>query len=74
MFFRIPIEKCRKRVDQGTWEHIINNTRINNLMDADQACQLRPQLRDEPPEVNAETALATQEELYRNRDKTLKNQ
>ena len=66
------VEKCRKRIDGGTWQHIINNTRINNLMDADQACQLRKQLRETPPEVDISTATATLEQLFKNRDSTFR--
>ena len=26
------VEKCRKRIDSGTWEHIINHTRISRAI------------------------------------------
>ena len=66
------VEKCRMRVDQGTWQHIVNNTKINNLMDAEQSSELSKQLREKPPEVSVETAIATLEELYKGKDRTFR--
>jgi hypothetical protein len=66
----VAIAQARRWINATVWQHILNTSGLSDLMNADQKKEWRDQLKDEPPEADLETVLATFENLWMQREKT----
>lgn len=58
------LKETRQDVDRATWRHLLAVSGMERLMDQTAKKQFDEQLRDDPPEVSADTCRATMQGLF----------
>lgn len=58
------LKETRQDLDRAAWRHLLSVSGMERLMDQTAKKQFEAQLRDDPPEVSADTCRATMEGLF----------